>query len=189
MILIQHISLIWEKDCRGGIGAVQRGNFPQAIQPPTNFFDYIPFGKPVHWAIFNQEKDGFHCKVDHRRIEEFDTKNSLCLSPMELIPKEENHCEVRYRYDWHRAIPKRYKYTKEGHRVSLNELAFELHSGEYGRAVSNGRYVDINTGIWYYEMIIVNVMIVFPEQEKKVPLNCFLINTPTHYYQQFAQLF
>lgn len=185
MILIQYISLMWEKDCRGGIGAIERSKFPQAIKLPLNFFEYISFGKPVHWVGIHQKRDGFHYRINRRRIEEFDTKNSLRLGAIELIPKG-NNCEIRYRYDWHRAIPERYKYTKEGTRLPLNELAFELCLGDYGRTVYNGRYVDIDTGTWYYKMDIVNVMI---SQENDVPLDCFLVNAPTHYYRQIAKLF
>lgn len=187
MILIQYITLEWCKDCRGGLGAIQRSQFPKAVKLPTNFLDYSSFGKPIHLVRIRQKIDNFHIKVDRRKIEEFNTQNSLRLSPMELIPKENDSCEIRYIYNWHMgAMPQRYKYTYERNYVPLNELAFELSLGDYGRAICNGRFVGCDTGTWWYEMSIVNVMVL---QEKNVSLNCFLANTPTHYYYQLAQLY
>ena len=126
-------------------------------------------------------------QVNRREIKRFDYSKSLRFSPMELILKENGSCELRYRYDWHMgAFPERYKYTHEGTRVLLNEPAFELNPGDYGRAVCNGRFVDWDDGTWWYEMSIVNVIV---SQEEKISLNCFLENAPTHYYRQMAQLY
>lgn len=186
MILVQNIVLSWNKSCRGGKGAVKRSSFSQAAKLPANFFDYISFGSPVHWVWIQQRADGFHTLVNRRVIEEFDMQNSLRISPMELIPKENDSCEVRYRYDWHKgAIPERYQYHREKGRILLNELAFELRPFDYGRSICNGRFIDWDTGIWWYEWSIANIM-VLPDQ--KAPLDSFLANTPTHYYRQMAQL-
>ena len=187
MLLVQHIELVWQKDCRGGLGAEKRSKFKQGIQLPTDFFAYTSVGKPVHQVVLVQNPQGFETRLDCRSIREFDIDNSLRINPMEIILKENNNCEVRYRYDWHkRALPERYKYTKEGSRLPLNELAFELQEGDYGRAICNGRFIDWDTGIRWYEMSVVNVMLV---DEKSVSLNCFIDNMPTHYYHQMAVLF
>lgn len=186
MLLVQHIMLYWEKNCRGGLGAVQRSKFPQAAKLPANFFDYISFGSPIHQVLMKQKTDGFDTQVDCRRIGEFGIKNSRCISPMELIPKENDCYEIRYRYDWHKgALPQRYQYNQDGNYTPLNELAFELFPNTYGRAICNGRFVDWDTGNWWYELTITNVIVL---AESKAPLTCFLINVPTHYYQQIAHL-
>lgn len=150
------------------------------------FFDYISFGKPVHQVRIDQKTDGFRVQADYREIKEFDKENSLRVSPFELVLKGDDCCELRYRYDWHkRARPERYQYNGEGNRILLNELAFELCQDDYGRAICNGRFVDWDTGIWWYEMCITNVMIL---TRPNISLDCFLTNTPTHNYRQIAQL-
>lgn len=187
MILVQNIVLDWYKDCRGGMGAVQRSQFPQAAKLPDNFFEYSSYGSPVHWRRVTQKKDGFHIRYDYRRMEQFDSRVSLHLRPMQLICKEDSSCEIRYRYDLHQgAKPERCKYSRERNGpVPLNEPAFELHPGDYGRAVCNGRFVDWDTGEWWYEWNITNIIV---QAEKEASLDCFLAKEPTHYYQQIAQL-
>lgn len=186
MILIQHITLQWYKECRGGSYAAQRNKFVQAAVLPPDFFDYIPFGIPVHRQLLLQKKDAFHILADRRVIEEFSAQNSLRLSPMELIPAVGGGCEMQYRYDWHKgAIPPRHQYDPTGGQMPLREPAFELHTGDYGRAVCNGRFVDLDTGNWWYELSITNVLVL---AQKKAPPDCFLTNTPTHWYRQIAQL-
>lgn len=187
MILVQRIILEWHKDSRGGLGAVCRSRFPQAFRLPDDFFGYISFGEPSHFVRITQKADDFRIQMNRREIKSFDQSKSLRFGPMELIPKENGGCELRYRYDWHSgALPERYKYTREGNRVSLNEPAFELNPGDYGRAICNGRFVDWDDGTWWYEMSIINVII---SQEKNISLDCFLVNEPTHYYRQIAQLY
>ena len=186
MILVQHILLQWGKDCRGGPRAARRSQFLQAAKLPADFFDYIPFGHPVHWVLMEQKQSGINVKMDRRGVEAFDSWHSLRLSPMELTLKDNGHCEIRYRYDWHKgAIPGRYQYDRTGGRAPLNEPAFELCAGEYGRAICNGRFVDWDTGAWWYELSVTNVLML---AGKRAPLDCFLTHIPTHYYRQIAQL-
>lgn len=46
MIIIQHILLQWQKDCRGGKGAVQRSRYPLAAKLPRDFFVVFPQAVP-----------------------------------------------------------------------------------------------------------------------------------------------
>lgn len=68
MILVQHITLEWYKDSRGGVGAVQRSQFPQAAKLPDSFFDYISFGKPVHRMRIEQKIDQFHIQANRPSV-------------------------------------------------------------------------------------------------------------------------
>lgn len=187
MIIIQHILLQWQKDCRGGKGAVQRSRYPLAAKLPRDFFVDIPSGSPIHWRRVEQKTDGFHIRMDRRGLEVFDARHSLRLSPMELISNADGGCLLRYRYDWHKgAVPPRQVYDpKTSQYRPLSEQAFVLREGDYGRALCNGRFVDRDTGSWWYELSITNVLVL---RQANVPLDCFLTAKPTHLYRQIAQL-
>ena len=187
MIIIQHILLQWQKDCRGGKGAVQRSRYPLAAKLPKDFFKDIPFGSPVHWQWVEQKPDGFHRRTDRRGLEIFDAQHSLPLGPMEIILNTDGGCLLRYRYDWHKgAVPPRQVYDpKTSQYRPLSEQAFVLEEGDYGRALCNGRFVDRDTGSWWYELSITNVLLL---PQESAPLDCFLTADPTHLYRQIAQL-
>ena len=99
------------------------------------------------------------------------TFKTMRFHPFELIQQESgNH--VHYRYDWYIGVmPERYTYDKTGQKQSLNDLATDLTSDDYGRTISNGRFRDWDTGIWYYVLDILNVMLL---TESTTSLDCFV---------------
>lgn len=184
-LLIQQIRLEWYKDCRGGNSAAQRNQYPKAMRLPSDFFAYYPFGLPTHFASIVQKPDGFHIEKDYRRLIEWKADSTMKLRPFELI-QQECGIQVRYRYDWHiGAIPGHYTYDKTGQKLPLNELALELTHGDYGRAICNGRFRDWDTGIWYYVLDILNVMLL---SEPTTSLDCFVDREPDQVYEQIALL-
>lgn len=188
MLLTQHIKLYWDKKCRGGQGAEERNHMSQAALLPEHFFDYIPFGVPSHFQMISQKADGFHIKINHRNILTLGHKNCVHMDPIELIPAGSDGYEIYYRYILHHsAKPKRLKYNKDMSRfVGLEEFVFTLMPGEYGRTLCNGRFVDIDTGNWWYEIDIANIMLWIGEQP---PLDCFLQREPDKLYKQIERLY
>ena len=94
--------------------------------------------------------------------------------------------QVRYRYDWHiGAIPERYTYDKTGQKLPLLELALDLSPGDYGRAICNGRFRDWDTGIWYYALDILNVLL--PAAPTNA-LTSFMDREPSKVYTQIDRL-
>ena len=185
-LLIQQIRLQWYKDCRGGNGAVQRNQYPKAMRLPKDFFSsYYPLLPSTHFGFILQEPDGFHIKKEYHRLMPWKADGTMRLQPFELI-QQESGIQVRYRYDWHiGAMPERYTYDETGQQQPLNELALDLIPGDYGRAVCNGRFRDWDTGIWYYELDILNVM---PLTEPTGSLTSFMDREPSKIYTKIDRL-
>ncbi|RKJ43044.1 hypothetical protein D7X98_17545 [bacterium 1XD8-76] len=184
-LLIQQIRLQWYKECRGGNAATQRNRCSKAMRLPGDFFSYYSVGLPAHFAFIVQRLDGFHIEKDCRRLIEWKAGSTTKLRPFELI-EQERGIQVRYRYDWHTgAIPERYTRDKTGQKHPLNELALDLSPGDYGRAICNGRFRDWDTGIWYYVLDILNVMLL---SEPMTSPDCFLNREPDQVYEQIALL-
>lgn len=187
MLLVQKIKVSWNKESRGGEGAIQRSKMKQAAMLPKNFFEYVSFGQPYHFLYLSQDKQGFHTTTEGKYIlkEKKDPMRFLC-DPIEIVQENNDKYRVNYRYDLHYgAIPPRYQYNSTGTLTPLNEEAFTLHMGEYGQAICNGRFVDIDLGWWGYEMEIVNIRIM---PKDSAHLDCFLSEEPTYIYKQMAFL-
>ena len=82
-------------------------------------------------------------------------------------------------------MPERYTYDKTGQKQSLNDLALDLTSGDYGRTICNGHFRDCDTRIWYYVLDILNVMIL---SEPTTSLDYFIDKEPNLVYKQIALL-
>jgi hypothetical protein len=184
MLLIQHIKLHWNKDCRGAPHSVTRSQMPKSHELPQTFFDYNPLGYPSHYMYLIQRKNGLDKKIN--RIDTLTDHENERIGATEILKQGINY-EIRYRYDFHGyAIPERHKYDPhECVYKPLNESAMVLKENEYGRIIYNGRYRDYDTGQWYYEMDIVNVIYI---SKDKVSLNIFTDNEPDRTYKQIAFL-
>lgn len=182
-LLIQKIHLAWYKNCRGGPAATKRNQYPKALCLSNDFFSYHAFGIPTHFVNIWQKPDGFHIQKNCRRLMEWSADHTMQFDPFEVTRQEEG-VQVRYRYDLHNgAMPGRYTYNREYQKKPLNELAFVLQSGDYGRAVCNGRFQH-----WedcYYTMDILNVLLL---SSPTVSLDCFITREPNKVYQQIALL-
>ncbi len=185
-LLIQHINFHWDKSCRGGAGAVLRSHYPKAAVLPEEYFSYYSVGVPVHYKGLLQKTDGIHILKDCRDIKKPRNDNTIRSDPFEISFKN-NKAEVYYRYDLHHgALPERKKYDPAvSSYIPLCELAFELEQGDYGRAVCNGRFTDWDTGSWWYETDILNIMLI---SDSALSPDIFLVNEPNKNYSQTAML-
>lgn len=186
ILLIQKINLQWHKDCRGGAGAVLRNNYPKAARLPKDYFSYCPFGVSSHNISLLQDKDGIHVRKEYRNLNEWKNDDTIKFEPFEISINNDK-IKIHYRYSLHHgSLPARHKYDPTiGQYVPLHELAFELKPNDYGRAICNGRFVDCDTGNWWYELDILNVILL---SDTVAPLDCFLVREPNKKYKQIAQL-
>jgi len=185
MLVTQHIKIEWGKECRGAPYAEQRSHMPKAFRLPkyqhsNQLVDYIS-----HYVYVIQSRNGFTEKIN--RSEKTSAVSSFRLGALEIL-NEPNNCKIEYRYVYHgRAIPARRGFDYEhGGECDLIESAMELFPDEYGRIVYNGRFVDYDTGAWYYDLDIVNIMNI---QQKEFSTNIFTEHEPDKTYNQLAVLY
>lgn len=102
--------------------------------------------------------------------------------------------EVIFFYDEHRSgKPFRRGHNKDYHDVQsplyrkdcLNETAFILEKGQYGRIVWNERKTDFDTGEWYYQLHILNLYHLWDNVLKS---DIFTVHVPDFEYRQMAEL-
>lgn len=71
------------------------------------------------------------------------------------------------------------------HRDRLNETAFILEKGQYGRIIYNNRYVDPDSQLWYYGWHVYNIISCdISECSEKM----FFRKDPDHEYRQLLDL-
>ena len=184
-LLVQHICLEWSKDCRGGNAAQQRSQYPKAMQLPKDLLSYDYVGLPAHFVYILQSPDEFKVINNCHKLMEWRSNGTMRLAPFELI-QQDHRILVQYRYDWHiGAMPERHIYDKCGQIQPLKELALDLSYGDFGQAVCNGRFSDVDTGQWYYKLNILNVMLL---KESTDSLTCFTDRKPNKVYAKLDHL-
>ncbi len=111
------------------------------------------------------------------------------------IRREEDNLKLSFYYDEHRSgAPFRRGHNKDYHnqdsplyaRDVLNETAFTLSQGQYGRILWNERRTDCDRGTWYYQLHIYNL---YYTQSRDIPGDLFTAKVPDHQYQQLASLY
>ena len=137
MLLIQEISLSWNKKNRGRTGAEARKNFPLAYRlKEIAYVDKVM----VHNCYFLQNGNEF---VDY-------AQNSYLYSSLEQL--------------------------------NLTNLSLQ----QYGRVLYNERRRDMDTGEWYYQLHIYNLLYT---EEKQLSKDVFVVHKPDRIYQQIARLY
>lgn len=183
MLLTQHIKVHWDKGLRGAPYSTARNQMPKAYDLPRGFFDDNPVGYPAHYVYLVQAQSGFSERMN--RKDTMTEYENIRIGAMEMIHQGDAY-ELRYRYDLHRAIPARNKYDPQiSMYVGLDEVAMTLGPHEYGRIIYNGRYTDYDTGSWYYNIDIMNIINL---SEEKTPLHIFTSKEPDKSYHQIAFL-
>ncbi len=202
MLAVQEITLSWGKAERGGRPAEARERFGRAY-PSEKIL--LSGEAAVQSLYFHQRGIRFE---RYGRTESF-RDNCSCVEKLKLVnlsirpsvleaqeAVEGNALyEVTFFYDEHRSEkPLRRGHNKDYHNVDsplyrkdcLNETAFVLKPGEYGRILWNERKLDFDTGEWYYMLHIVNLCNL---RNRECGKNLFLGRAPEHEYRQLADLF
>jgi len=182
MLVVQHIKLYWDKKFRGAPHSTSRNRLPKAYELPKSFFDYNPIGYPTHYIYLQQNENGIDEKINC--VNTLSEYENVRIGAIEILRHDDNY-EVRYRYDFHFAIPTRQKYDpKDSVYKPLNEFAMTLKQNEYGRIIYNGRFSSYDS-FWYYNLDIINVL---NSPTDKTPLNIFIASEPDKLYKQIEFL-
>ena len=191
MLLIQEIDLTWYKHERGGKYAQARQQFSQAY-----LLDELskPADAVVHYLSFYQKGEAFLKAVPEMR-RPFARIEDLNLTNLSIQPMPEGY-SVSFFYDEHRSgMPYRRGRNQDFQNPSaplyfkdcLNETAFILRPGHYGRVIWNERRTDYDNGTWYYQLHVCNFIHAFLTQEIKKDM--FLAVQPDFEYKQLAVLY
>lgn len=101
--------------------------------------------------------------------------------------------EVSYMH-YQGVVPIRRGHNKDYHNINspfyqkdlLNETAFILSPDQYGRIIWNERKTDYDTGEWYYQLHIFNLLYL---SNKTVQKDSFIQKEPDYLYKQLAHLY
>lgn len=165
MLAIQWLHFNWNKLYRGAPGSSERNHHPKGLSLPNGYFngalnEQKQQRKPakevlwLHYVCLSQTERGILEQMN--RIVPLPAEEPLRVGAMEILDRE-GRCELRYRYEFHRENPPRYRYDASGTYTTVNETAMTLQVGEYGRILYNGRLADLDTGDWFYHMDVINV--------------------------------
>lgn len=195
LLLIQDICLCWGKDERSSAYAKKRAGFPMVCTldklPNTINKDVI-----VHRLDFWQRGDTFQILKmnDVCRFQFHTSVQDLNLTNLSIQLNVESY-EVAFFYDVNRSgWPVRRGHNKDYHNIDsllyghdiLNETAFYLRQGQYGRVIWNERKVSYDTGEWYYQLHISNLLHYLGKMPES---DVFLTSSLNVEYKQLAALY
>jgi hypothetical protein len=136
-VVVQLVTVSWSKRSRGGEAARLRAALPEAY--------------PIHRTLFGNrwglhqvamyEPAGFQPR---ERTEVDDVVKNVVGVTLEL---QHDGLHVQFVWTPDVGVPPRRPRSRP----------FVLRPGEWGRVVHNGRFVDFDTGGWYYRKQVVNV--------------------------------
>lgn len=195
MLLVQDACLFWGKRERASPYAGMRAEFPRAFLmekvPDAHCGNIL-----VHNLHFWQKGRAFQVLQMNEayRFQCYSSASDLSLTNLSLQFEEDRYA-VTFFYDERRSG----RPVRRGHnqdywnehsafccRDILNETAFSLKQGQYGRVLWNERKLDQDTGEWYYRLHIVNFL---AAPEKTPEPDVFLTRSPDFVYQQMAVLY
>lgn len=183
MLAIQDITLTWGKDERGGQYAESRASFPRAyaeeavtVRCEAVVFrrSYFQDGNAVISAaqrlricgILNGEQLEERIRwISQRRVSTYASLADIDVTGL-TAERSDCCCEVGFFYDaGHCGMPFRRGSNKDYNNPKsqlyrknvLNERAFVLSNGQYGRIIWNERLSDADTGEWFYRLHIYNL--------------------------------
>jgi len=195
LLLVEDICLSWNKNERSSAYARMRAEFPMVYSldklPDTIHGDVFVFCLRF-WqkgAVFRSL-----CENDKYRFQFYPSVQDLNLTNLSIQPDMESY-EVTFFYDEQRSgLPGRRGHNKDYQNPNsplyrhdiLNETAFTLGQGQYGRVIWNERKRDYDTGEWYYQLHIVNLLHSITKMPKA---NIFLTHKLNYEYKQMATLY
>lgn len=192
VLAVQELYLEWYKECRGYPFTQERSQMEYAYLLPADFFDTVCCKIPFHVICSQQKPEGISIiRQGTAHMESF-KKNS----GIEVV-FEKDSASVFFQYEYRMGEPVRdFRYHKRKIESDtpdylckrLREKAFHLYvkDGDYGRLCYNGRHRDFDTGQWYYELHVLN-FILMDKQEKNFHL--FTEREPDVVYEQLAHLY
>ena len=210
MLIIQDITLTWGKNERGGRFAESRARFPRSYAEEAapahceaavfrrSFFqdgdEIIGAAERLRRSgVLNEEQLGERIRwMDRRRISAYATLAEIDVTG---LTAERSGCAyaVGFFYDVGRCgMPVRRGANKDYNNPAsrlyrknvLNERAFALSDGQYGRIIWNERLSDVDTGEWFYRFHIYNLFAAASFDGTE-----FVSRAPDFLYEQLAPLY
>lgn len=179
-IIIQTVTVSWNKNYRGGENANIRNSTPEAFELPLEAFLNTERKIPVHQVRYSH----------YNNYIEPTTNNVYLIDSSKIklkgtyIKMHDDYSEVFFCYSSHDCgKPYRSRHDETGTLIPLEEKAFDLFNNEYGRIVFNGRYTDFDTGNWWYEKKVHNIILL-----EKYNKDVFVKNVISKEYSQLASL-
>lgn len=182
MILCQQIVVEYDKRSRGAEGAAARATLPEAYALPDAFF-----GQNGHC----------HCVRLRQNGTDFTPRDSMPeLSSIREMKIAGNNDVYEITFTYHFAIGKPVRTFRHAKRPvttgstdylhsTLKEKAFTLSRTQtYGRLLYNGRLTDFDTGQWYYESTVMNII----RTESGFDRDIFVSRQPDVVYRQLEML-
>ena len=148
-VVVQHIHTMWTKASRGGNGARIRNALPIALPLPLDVF-------VSPWTLHS---------INFYEHDAFTKKESVtkAASPEDLairVLRFTIHCDrlavCFLRHPMNAATASRFPSDPPGREI-LEVDAFALDPSQWGQLTYNGRFVDIDTGNWWYKQSVFNI--------------------------------
>ncbi len=193
MLLIQDICLSWGKKERNSACAKKRTEFSVAYSLDTmpNVFHGEVLVNRLNFrqsgTVFQISNGAANCFQSYPSVKDLNLTNLYFHS-------DTYSCTVVFFYDERRSgKPVRRGHNKDYDNAAsllyrhdvLNETAFSLKQGQYGRVIWNERKTDWDTGEWYYQLHALNLLY----SEKMPEADIFLTGKPDFEYKQLAVLY
>lgn len=133
--------------------------------------------------------------IKRNRLQLFSNIEDLNLTNLSIRPVPEGF-SVSFFYDDQRSgMPYRRGHNQDFHiagtplcgKDCLNETAFVLAPGQYGRAIWNERRTDYDDRTWYYQLHICNLFHI--SSDDLIQNDMLLSNKPDFVYKQLAVLY
>jgi hypothetical protein len=148
-VVIQLIHTQWTKASRGGDGARLRNALPRQLPLPLE-----SFAAPVtlHRVAFSE----FTNFERRETVDRADSPSALALRDLRLA-FEGDQLAVKHVRDRQNAAIADRLYPDESGNTVWELDAFVLAPDDWGQLHYNGRYVDMDTGNWWYEQSVYNI--------------------------------
>lgn len=178
-IIIQSITVVWRKEQRGGSGAAERNSIPEAFELPLDVCVYSKDNPIVIHEVRLRYYDNFKPMESSNH-----TQGSRVRIKGGVIDITTDLLQVYFSYsEYDCGKPYRSKYDETGSLVPIKEKAFDLFDNQYGRIAFNGRYTCYDTGNWWYEKKVHNII-----HTDEVNKDIFVKNQVDKKYSQLAVL-
>lgn len=166
-VIIQRIRSEWTKDSRGGEGARRRNAVPQAFTLPAVCFT----DRFSHHSVRFLERDEFR-RSERDSVAIGESWADMACSDLEITMEDEG-LQVRL--------------VTDGRNAASGDMqtyrAFTLVPGTWGQLIYNARYVHFSTGIWSYELNVLNIGFLNAVQPKR-----FTSSKPNEKYARMLKL-
>lgn len=193
MLYVQYINLLWNKDSRNSIGDKIRSDMALSydINIKFNFNNFKSNDIFINTINFRQHNNKIML-VCSERCDFYKSVKDLSL-PCIYLYKNNDEYIVKYKYDRKSGMPFRRGHNEDYNNKDslffgidvINEKAFILGYGNYGRIIYNGRFVSEDSS-WYYNLNIIN----FISADNNIyRLNMFKNTSINYIYKQIAKLY